>query len=137
MVEIILVVAIISSLSAMVYSSGTKFFIKNHLDNTRNNLISSLRTAQINTMSGKGELPWGVKVISNEIILFSGNDFASRDTVYDEKFGIPDSVTCDQSEIVFLRPDGDILSVVQINIADNIGQSVLVSMNEEGIVNVD
>lgn len=135
LIEIILVIAIISILSVSVFTASSRFLITNHLDNSVNNLISSLRTAQINAMNTKGDGNWGVKIENKTITLFFGESYSSRNSVYDETFKIPASVSVADTEVVFEKVTGDVSSQININLSDNTGSTAQVSINQEGIVN--
>lgn len=137
LVEIILVVAIISLLSFSVYSTSSKFLIKNNLEDSLNNLVSSLRTAQINSINSKGTAKWGVNILSDQIILFYGDSYAGRDDSYDQIYHISKSVTVTPKEIIFNRVEGNVASGLVISVTNNVGESAQVSINQQGIIDVN
>jgi len=135
-IELILVVSIISILAVVTSSVGSSFLVRNATKNVTQQLISDLRIAQLNSVSGKGDSSWGVKVGSNQLILFKGSSFASRDQSLDEVASIPSSININDSEVVFQKLVGDSLPTT-ITVANNVGESINISVNEAGSVNVN
>jgi prepilin-type N-terminal cleavage/methylation domain-containing protein len=139
LIELLLVISIIAILGVVVASVGLRFTASNNLENKVNEIISSLRTAQINAMIGKEDSNWGVIVSGDEIVLFAGNSFSDlgRDTTYDQSFSIPGSISISSFEVVFTKPGGTPSSTQVISISSEVGESATVSVNEVGIINLD
>ena len=131
-VEIILVVAIMGILGLSAFSFGSSFLTRNHLKNATNELVSSLRTAQINSMSGKNGGEWGVEVTSTQIKLYM-----SGDPVFDQTFDISKRVAVNTGNILFDHLTGNPSQALTFTVSNNIGESRIVSVNEVGIVDVN
>ncbi len=137
LIELLLVIAIMTIIATSTASFGSSFLIRNRTDNKVNEVVSSLRTAQINAMSGKGNSKWGVYTTSAEIILFMGATYATRDDTYDQTFLVPASVSVSVAEVIFDTITGNPDATDTIFISNNIGESFSISVNEVGIVDVE
>ena len=139
MLEVLIVITITAIISASAITFSTNFLTINNFKNKSNELITLLRTAQINSLSGKEDSSWGVKVSvsPNKIILFKGDSYDTRTQAFDTSFDIPQTVTITPSEIVFGKLTGNPNSTVTINIQSSIGDSNVVKVNEIGIVDVN
>src|SRR3990172_2374453 len=85
-IELILVVAIMLTISVMAPVFYSRFLLQNAVANTVDQLTGSLRKAQIYSMMGKQGSEWSVNYSSNTIPLYKGTSFATRDSTFDEKF---------------------------------------------------
>ena len=131
-----MVVAIIAIVGATTIPVGSRFLVQSNFKNKTNELVASLRTAQINSFSGKGANSWGVKTTSSQIILFKGTSYALRDSAFDQIFSIPSNITFTQTEIVFNKLTGNPSPIASIVINSSIGNNTI-SVNEVGAVNVN
>jgi prepilin-type N-terminal cleavage/methylation domain-containing protein len=137
LIELLLTVSIVTLLAVPVASVGTSFLTRNDLQNNVNEVVSALRTAQINSMSGKEDSTWGVAVTGTEIVKFMGANYASRDPNYDVKFTIPQKITISSFELVFDKLTGNPSSTQIITLGNEIGESHTVMVNEVGVVDVN
>lgn len=90
-IELILVVTIISTLGIFSASYYSRFLTQNAVNNLVDQLVSSLRKAQIYSMTGKQNGLWGVKYDAlgspkKITFYFTGN------TAFDENFNINDNI---------------------------------------------
>lgn len=136
-IELLLIVAIMLIISVTTASFGTSFLVRNNLKNNVNELISSLRTAQINAISSKEISRWGVNVSSDAITLYKGDSYISRDTNFDQDFSISETVSITQADMVFDKITGNPGLTQTYTLTNNIGESFSVSVNEVGIVDVN
>jgi Tfp pilus assembly protein FimT len=132
LIELILVVAIISTIAIAVASFGGGFLSRNHLTNKTNEVVSSLRTAQLNTMSGKEDCQWGVETTSSRIKLY-----AVGDSSFDQVFAIPSGVSITSTNVVFDKLNGNSSAPTTIVVNNDVGESNSISINEVGIVDVN
>ncbi len=136
-IELILVISIVSILAVLFSSVGSAYVIRNSTQNTLNELVGSLRVAQLNSQLSKANSSWGVRVENNQIILFMGTSFGTRDASFDERFNIPGSIAVTQpSEVVFEKLTGGSTNAT-ISVSNDIGQSSTVVVNELGSVDVN
>ncbi len=135
-IELLLVVSIISILAVVTSSVGSGFLVRNATKNTTQQLISDLRIAQLNSVSGKRDSSWGVKVGSKRIVLFKGSSYSTRDQSLDEVFIVGSAININDAEVVFQKITGNTAQAV-LTISNNVGESTNVSVNEVGSVNVN
>lgn len=136
LIELLLVIAIIAVLGATTIPAGSSFLVRNHLRNKTNEVVSSLRTAQINSLSGKENSQWGVHISASQIIMFKGSSYSAPGTSFDQKYNIPTSISITQTEIVFDKLTGNPDTTATITVSSNAGQSNTVTVNEVGAVDV-
>lgn len=139
LIELLLVVAIMIIILASAYPLGAGFLSRNKFDDCVTELTNSFRVAQLNSLSGKEASNWGVSVLSGQIILFKGATYAGRDPVYDEVFNISPDISLNPSsyEVIFDRLTGEPDQTVSIDLSDASGNSVTISLNEVGTVDVN
>ena len=129
------VFAIVGGATAIPFAS--RFFNKNNLENKTNEVASSLRTAEINSISGKEHSRWGVHIGSTKIILFKGSSYIPPGTGFDQTYDIPDTVTITPIDITFDALTGSPSAVQTITLQNTLGDSHTVRVNEAGSVDVD
>lgn len=136
-IELLLVVSIILILSALSIPFSSRLLTRNAVDNTSDQLINSIRKAQIYAMMGKQNSSWGVNYSSNTITLYKGSSFATRDTSLDETFNVNTNIS-----VSFSTPSTDInltrvsgLPNIQPTITISEGnKSDIFSINSQGVV---
>lgn len=131
-IELILVIAIIAIIGATTIPAGSAFLVRNQLKNTTNELVSSLRTAQINTLNGKEDRQWAIEVSGSSIKMY-----AVGDSSFDQTFSVPSSISITQATIVFDKLTGNPDAVATLTLSSNTGDSNTVSVNQVGTVNVE
>lgn len=107
LLELILVVALLAITSATIapiYFSAKEL---NDLNDSANAVASSLRKAQLLSMAVEGDSSWGLKLNDNEIIIFKGDNYLSRDISGDEIFKVNKNIRATSlDEIVFSKFSG-------------------------------
>ena len=97
-------------------------------------LVGSLRRAQLLSQAVMNDSPWGVKIQTGTITVFSGPNFALRDPTRDEIMEIsPNLAISGLSEVVFSKLKGDPSSVGDAIFSDLIGESRTTTINGKGI----
>jgi four helix bundle protein len=137
LIELLLVVAILLIIFIPVGALGSGFLARIDLDNASAEIASFLRTSQINAMASKGASRWGVNVSGSDITLFVGDSYASRDQTYDQVSKLSSRVSVTAFEVVFDKVIGDPNTTQTINLANSIGGTVTITVNEVGIVDVN
>lgn len=135
LIELLLVVSIISIIGYSIAATGANFLTRNYLQNTEMDIVTALRTAQLNALSGKRDSKWGVDVKQGGVItVFAGNSYALRNTVYDVIYKIPPSLSVNNTEVVYEKVSGNVTNPVVIIITDPSGTEKQISVNIFGIV---
>lgn len=65
---------------------------KSEVKTTADTFVHMSRRAQLLSRSGVADEDWSVKVTDTQITLYQWDDYATRDTLYDEVYDIPDDV---------------------------------------------
>lgn len=135
-VEIILVVALLAVSSGMVAPIYFSAKNKDDLSNSVHIVVSSLRRAQLFSMAVKEDSSWGVKMVDNDIVIFKGDNYLSREVEWDESFSINKNIS--QSgidEIFFSKLNGRPNVNGDIVLGNNSGNSLIININSLGVVN--
>lgn len=133
-IELILVVALISIVTAMSAVFYTRFLTQNAVLNTVDQLVGQMHKAQIYAMSGRQGSNWGVNYSSSVIILYSGNSYLARNNVFDEKFSVNSNITVSGfSDINFNRLTGVPNVTPTITITGNNNTKSIIINSQGGI----
>jgi len=131
----IAVFLILGTMTAIPFAS--RFFNKNNLENKTNEIVSSLRTAQMNSISGKEHSQWGVHIDGAKIIMFKGSSYVPPGTSLDQSYDIPPTLTITPIDIVFDALTGNASSQTSITIQDPVSGQYVVTVNVVGSVDVN
>ncbi len=131
LIELLIVIGIIAIVGATIIPVASGFLVRNYLKNKTNEVVSSLRTAQINSLNGKEDRQWGVVISASSIKMYAVGDAA-----FDQTFSIPSSISITQDTIVFDKLTGNPDATAAITVSSNAGQSNTIIVNEVGTVNV-
>ncbi len=85
-IELLVVVAIITLLTAAAEPSYRTFVTQIETQNTSTVYVQMLRRAGALAQAGNGDSPWGVVLGTSSITLFKGTTFITRDSMYDETY---------------------------------------------------
>jgi type II secretory pathway pseudopilin PulG len=132
-IEILLVIAIVAIIGASVAPFLSRFVLANSLETTKDELISTLRKAQENSLNDKASDVWGVCFISNNIRLYRGSCVAP---IFSEDFAKPAAVSINGlQDTVFSSLRGEPDDPMSITLSTNI-DSLVVEMNSAGGIEV-
>jgi len=132
----IAIIAIIAGLSAPVYFS---YVTRNEFGLAIDTGVRSLRRAQFLAQNQERDSNWGAYFATSSITIYSGGNYAARDANYDERYDFPATVTSTVIDINFNKLTGETNSASTTLrsdvIADNLGDNVIISVNNKGMVN--
>jgi type II secretory pathway pseudopilin PulG len=135
LVEIFLTVAIFvlsASIVSPVYLSTKS---GDDLNNKTDVLVSSLRRAQILSITSQDDSSWGLKILESSFVIFKGGDYLSRDTNYDDVIEVNKNILSEGlDEIVFTKVFGETSNLGEIKLKTN-NREVVVSINKKGTIN--
>ncbi|MDP2587361.1 MAG: type II secretion system protein [bacterium] len=135
LLELLLSIAIISSLAGLSLPVYRQFQIKNDVEVAATTTAQTLRRAQTLSQSVQLDDTWGVYVQSGSITLFVGPSYAGRDTSYDELFDVPTTISrSGLQEIVFDRLTGEPQVTGSITFTSVLGDTQTVILNDKGTV---
>lgn len=134
-IELILVIAIISTVALLSSPFYSRFLLQNAVDNTVDQLSGSLRKAQVYSMMGKQSSAWSVNFSSNTITLYKGASFVARNPAFDEKFSVNPNVTISgMTDISYAKVTGlPTPTTATITISSG-ANSKTVTINSQGVV---
>lgn len=134
LLELLLVVTIMTTLSVMTASFYARFFNQNAVDNTVDQLVGQMRKAQFYAMMGKQNSNWGIHYASNSITLYKGSTFGA-DPTFNETFSVNSSINLDGfTDINFTHATGVPAGAQAITITGPNNVSKSITVNAQGVV---
>ena len=95
----------------------------------------SLRRAQSLSQSMEGDATWGVYIDNGQVVIFQGDDHATRSTDFDEVYNMPNQIRSDgQYEIVFSKLEGLPSFTGTITLISNSDETKIININSQGTV---
>lgn len=136
LIELLLVVAIMTTLSILSAPFFSRFLTQNAVSNTTDQLVNSLRKAQMYSMMGKQNGQWGVHNGTTSFTLFQGSTYATRTTAFDETYTLNGNMSFSGfgSDVIYTKITGIPSTAPTITISGN-GISKTISVNAQGTVN--
>ncbi|MDD4803789.1 MAG: prepilin-type N-terminal cleavage/methylation domain-containing protein [Candidatus Pacebacteria bacterium] len=138
-VEIIIVLAIISSLSAIVVLSFSKVGGVQSLEKTTISVISILNEAKSMAVSSKDYSDYGVRVENNKLISFKGN-YGNENKIYN----IPNLVEISDisidgvtnNDVIFKKVSGstNATGTITISVVDNLTVNNSIKISTTGLI---
>lgn len=133
--EIALVVVIFGIMASFGVPVFNDFKIRNDLDIATNNVVNSLRRAQILSQAMENDSQWGVYVTTSQAIIFQGESYVSRDASYDESLEILSTFKLSGlEEVVFRKMTGNTSTTGSIVISTANDESRTITVNSRGTV---
>jgi len=136
--ETLLVIGIMAILIAIIGPSSLDFYKSQQLDANTQEIIQTLRRAQLKAMSNESDSSFGVYSTNNSYILFKGSSYASRQAQYDEIFSLPATITVSDApkQVVFSKFEGTSLMAVNIVLKSD-GETRTININNMGRINLE
>jgi prepilin-type N-terminal cleavage/methylation domain-containing protein len=107
LLEMLLTIALAAIVAGFTFSTGFDFLRTQNLDESANNMIETLRRAQIQALTQKNDSSFGVRILSDSYILFEGDSYAARNLTEDESFTFAANITpSGLDEVVFAKLTG-------------------------------
>lgn len=134
LLELLIVIAIFSLFAGL--GTSTYYSMRSHsnLELATGSLVEAVRFAQSSAQSGKSDSKWGVEILTNQIVIFKGDTYASRDTTKDEIFNFSSGVSASGlSEIVFEKVTGATVNTGTTTLSSS-SESRNIFVNEKGTV---
>jgi prepilin-type N-terminal cleavage/methylation domain-containing protein len=144
-VEMIVTVSIIAIVCAIALPSLSKFHNQQVLQNTTEDIVTTLNEARNNTISSKNSNTYGVHFETNRILLFTGTTYVSNDpanvpTVFDTAAVIPVTGGINLygggSDVVFDRITGDTTEygTIIVRLSIDATQQKTISISKIGVI---
>lgn len=136
LIEVIVVVAIFIII-LLIYSPLESLKISNDLLVSVNAVVTSLKRAQVKSLSNENDSSWGIRVGDRKVTIFMGNNFANRNKSFDETFFIPANISVSgNSEMYFSKFTGQPSSTGTINISFREKYTKIIRINDQGVIEV-
>ena len=133
MVEIFIVISVMAVITLISFSVYRSWQNQNVINSARQIVAQAMREAQFFAAAGKNDSEWGVKISNNQIIIFSGASFLTRNTGEDKLYDLPYGVEIiDLSEMVFNKSTGFPKESLSSTIKYG-GRSAQIKINSQGI----
>lgn len=137
LLEVLLVLGIVITLTLVTLPIGLRFFRLERLDGAAHAVASELARAEANAFYGRAGSAWGIHFFPHQYVLFSGASYDSRSTVYDEVYPLEDQTLSGSSdEIIFLQGSGVTLSPQDI-ILQSQRDHLFIRVSAQGVINVE
>lgn len=134
LVELLLVIALMAVVAGFSTPFYARFLTQNSVSVVQDQISSHLRRAQMNTMMGKSNGPWGVTFVSPKLVLFQGSSYATRITALDESFIINPSISISGlGELIYTKTTGLPNTSASITIS-GVGSSKTLTVTSQGVV---
>ena len=90
---------------------------------------------QIFSQSGKEDSSWSVHITNDEVTLYKGDDYDTRDQEFDENYLFPASLSHSGIEdLSFTKIEGLPSTTGEIYLQDSIDNILSISVNSKGLV---
>jgi len=134
LLEIILTVSIFvlsASILSPIYLSAKN---RDDLSTKTDILVSSLRRAQILSISGQEDSSWGVKILEDSLVVFKGDSYLTRDTSQDDVIAVNKNILTEGlDEIVFTKIFGETSNIGDITLKTK-NKEIIISINRKGMI---
>jgi prepilin-type N-terminal cleavage/methylation domain-containing protein len=131
-VELIVVLGIFALFAGLSSAAYTSTASQSNLEVAALSTVEAVRHAQSNAREVQGDAPWGVRILSNRVVVYRGESYASRDTGFDEEFALPRGVTVGGlPEIAFQKVTGVTGDTGTVTLENKQGTKNI-SINEKG-----
>lgn len=136
LIELMLSITLMFIVFGITTGFYSRFFTQNAVQITQNQLVASLRKAQMYAMMGKRNSNWGVNIntTARQITLFAGANYASRTPAFDEIYIYNNNLTVSGfTDVVYAHATGIPSSFPTVTIT-GANQTKIVTVNTQGIV---
>jgi prepilin-type N-terminal cleavage/methylation domain-containing protein len=135
LMEVLLAVAIITIITAVGAPVFLGFQNTNELDVATNTLAQYLYEAQSYSRVEAHDCAWGVTIHTQDLTLFCGDSYATRNNAFDVIYNIPSSITVTSDlEIVYSKLYGLPQTTGSFGLSAAGGQISTVAINAKGMV---
>jgi prepilin-type N-terminal cleavage/methylation domain-containing protein len=135
LMEVLLVVAIITIITAVSAPLVLAFQNSNELDVAGNTLAQYLYEAQSYSSNEAHDCSWGVTINNQNLTLFCGDSYSGREPEFDVIYAIPNNIIVqNNSEINFSKMTGLPKSTGSFRLTTAGNRSATVTVNNKGMV---
>ncbi|MBU2524838.1 prepilin-type N-terminal cleavage/methylation domain-containing protein [Patescibacteria group bacterium] len=145
-VELIIVISIFAILVGTVFYNFGDFFSNQQLKTYGQDMVQSLRKAQSNATMRINDSQWGVGFVdtANQFIFFKGDNFAIRDSNYDEVHEFPDILSFENislngggNTVIFSRVSGETTNYGSLDFQLDSTKKYTININQLGQIEIN
>jgi type II secretory pathway pseudopilin PulG len=138
LIEIVLTMAIITILAGLATPFYMTVQTKNDFEITVSTTAHKIRRAQFLAQSGDKDSDWGISIANEEITLFVGENYTSRNSNYDEIYLLPPTIEVSGlTELIFNKTTGIPKDTGTITFTSNLNETRNITINTKGIISYD
>jgi len=135
--EVLMVIAILGIMAGLAIPFYQSFQISSQVDNTTQEIISTLRWAQARAMSSESLSSFGIHFESQRYVLFKGDIYNSADPS-NEPISLSDVLSVNSGagvDIIFTAISGTTTNTGLITVSATSGKPRTITINEHGVIN--
>lgn len=137
LIEIITTISILLLILSIGVPYGLRYFRSERLNSTSRNLLEILRLAQTYALSQKYDSDFGVSIQTDKFVFFKGENYANRDSSFDQVFDFSDQIKISGiSEVVFSKLTGLPNNLGSITLTGG-NSSNVIQINSRGLISLD
>ncbi len=107
LMELIIVMGIIAIVSVVSFSAYNAFKASSSTDMVATEIVDLLRYTQTNSEAAKEDSSWGLKIKSENVVIFSGESYAERNKNFDRVVRLSSKISIDGiDEVIFKKLTG-------------------------------
>lgn len=133
LVEIIIVLSIVAILLGISLPIYNDFRRSNDINLATNSVVNALRFTQLRSVAINEDSSWSVKV-SEDIIVFKGNNYVERNASFDKIFNLPNGVNISGVLETHFAKFSGLPDITGDIILTNQNVSKTISINQKGMV---
>jgi hypothetical protein len=136
LVEILLVIGLIGLVIGIGPLIDDNILKRSEVNVTYQKLLFALRKSQTNAQAGYHDTNWGTRILTDRIVVYTGQSYAGSDTQYEEIFIFPERVLIEGgAEVNFEKDTGETSSNYSLSIRDvNSLNQKQIEVNQYGII---
>jgi prepilin-type N-terminal cleavage/methylation domain-containing protein len=135
LIEVIVVIIIVGVIFAGISAISFGVLGNSRLTVETDRVVETLRRAQSRSVNGLYDDVWSVHVTSADITLYKGDDYATRDTSFDDQLELNSSVSSSLNDVTFKFKTGATDDTGTITLTSpTSGTSATIEINDAGLV---
>jgi len=136
-IEVIIVIAVLGIIVGLGIPFYQSFQVSSQLDNTTQQLIQTLRRAQLKATASENFSDFGVHFELQSFTLFQGSTYSPIDSL-NEVYDLTSVLSISSGpgpDVVFARVDGTTSNTGSVTITTSNGESSIITINGLGAIN--
>lgn len=134
--ELLLSIAIISLFFAFSAPVLLSTQTNQNLSSEGDQILSLVRRAQVLSMSQYRDDNWGINIDATSVTMFKGNDYATRDSTFDEIISLLNASTSSPTEVYFEQITGYPNTTASVTFTATTDYEITLQINEQGIASI-